>query len=85
MTNNEAVDLVKAKIAANPALEGEIVAAWNSVLDDLEARATKQRPKPKVFEVHHETVTARAALFQALAADLSINESAANARKSIGL
>jgi hypothetical protein len=59
---NEAVAKVRDMIAAQPSLADAFKAAWGRVCDKIQARALAKRPKPRVFEVHHETEAARVAL-----------------------
>ena len=75
----------KDKLAANPAIEPELWAAWNRVCDRVQDHATKARPKMKVFEVHHLTEIARGALLAAFVADESIETAESKALSSIGL
>lgn len=44
---------------------------WKAITDAIDAEASKQRPKPKVFEVHHKIEHAREAFFQAFLAQHS--------------
>lgn len=67
MTPNEIVEAAKAKLAKHPPLAEATKAAWNRVCDKIQDRALTRRPKPKVFEVHHETEVARLALLAAIA------------------
>lgn len=67
MKPNEVVTKVRELCAASKEAETAIKAGWNVVCDKIEKRALAKRPKPKVFEVHHETEVARLAYLKAIA------------------
>lgn len=73
------------RLHADPALNTAVLAAWNRLLDDVEKRALAARPKPKVYEVHHETETARLAFLTKIAEGGSEAEAEAAGRARIGL
>ena len=82
---NEVLARVKALIKERPALESELKTAWNGVIDAIESRALKARPKPKVFEVNHETEVARLVLFRSLLAGDRLDVCAVKALARVGL
>lgn len=85
MQPNEAIAKVKGMIASKPALGAELTAAWNRVCDRIEERALAKRPKPKSFEVHHETEAARAALMTAIAEGRTVETAELESLNRIGL
>lgn len=85
MEPNEVVAKVRDMIAAQPALADAFKAAWNRVCDKIEARALAARPKPRVFEIHHETEVARVALLTAIAEGRAIEVAEGESLAKIGL
>ena len=85
MTPNEARDKADARCAADPELKAAARAAWTRVADAIESRAAKKWPPMKVFEVHHEMTTARAALLRAIAYGQSVKHAEDVARDAVGL
>lgn len=85
MEPNAAVAKVREMIAENPALAEDFKAAWNRVCDKIEARALAKRPKPRVFEVYHQTEVARIALLTAIAEGKSLEASEAVALTRVHL
>lgn len=79
MTPNEISDAAKLILAKSAKTADDAMLAWGRVCDKIEARALATRPKPRSFEVHHETQVARLAFLTALVAggDLSTCETAA--------
>ena len=64
---------VKAKLAENPGLESHMRAGWNVISQAIHEYAVAQRPKMKVFEVHHLTEIARRHYFQAVVDGYSVD------------
>ena len=85
MTPNEAHTIIKARVDASPAFKDDLTAAWNRICDAIEARALARRPKPAAFEVRHETETARAALFVAVASGKPLPDGEAIACNAVGI
>lgn len=85
MTPNETIEKVKAMCAKHPPLRDALQAAFDRVCAKIEARAIARRPKPKVFEVHHETQVARLALMEAVAAGRAPESGEVEALERIGL
>lgn len=56
------------RIAATPALEAPLREGWNIVCDRIHEYASRQRPKMRVFEVHHLSETARKAFLASFVA-----------------
>ena len=73
------------KMAADPAVRAEMEKHWNVVCDRVEQHAIKRRPKPKVFEVHHMTETARKAYLTAVAAGDSFDLAMVGACNAVGV
>jgi hypothetical protein len=63
---NQTVATVKALLLKDKDLEARTWAAWNRVVDVLETRALKVRPKLKSFEVHHMVEVTRLKFLEAL-------------------
>lgn len=59
MQPNEVTTKVREMIAKHPPLKSAMETGWNRICDRIEQRALSVRPKPKVFEVHHQTQRAR--------------------------
>jgi hypothetical protein len=78
------IESVKARFAKEPATEPALWEGWNRVCDRIHTHALAMRPKPKSFEVHHLTETARKAYLESFVSgtDIAVAESAALA--SIG-
>jgi hypothetical protein len=55
----------KAKLAVDTARGATLQAAWQIACDKIEAHMLARRPKPRSFEVHHMTETARQAFLEA--------------------
>lgn len=87
MTNasNEVVTAVRELCAKRPTLHVEMQSGWGRICDKIEQRALAARPKPKVFEVHHETQTARLVFLTAIVAGRSVEMSEAEALEIVGL
>ena len=85
MSTNEIIAKVREMCAAHPPLADATKAAWNRVCDKIEARALAKRPKPKSFEVHHETEAARLALLTAVAEGRAPESGEIEALERIGL
>lgn len=73
--------VAKARLAKNAELATAAQDAWQHIWRDIHAHAVARRPKPKSFEVHHETETVRAAFIAALAVGCSLQSSVTQARK----
>lgn len=84
-TPNEIISAVRSKLASDPVLSKQVSAAWAALIDQVEARALKRRPKPRSFEVHHEAETARLAFFTAIVDGKTVPEAEAAAATSINL
>jgi hypothetical protein len=65
---NQTVSSVKALLAKDAKLEAASWAAWNRVVDVIEANAIKVRPKMKSFEVHQLIEDTRVKFLKALLA-----------------
>lgn len=85
MDANTATLIVRGKVAADPGLNAKLAASWNEVCDAIEKRALAARPKPKVFEVHHETQVARAAFLIDVAGDAELDAAKQTALAAVGL
>jgi hypothetical protein len=85
MAPNEVVDSARKMLADDPGLAEAVRSAWNRVLNKIEARALAARPKPKSFEVHHETEIARLCFLTAVVEGRSLNSAEDAALQRVGL
>lgn len=85
MKPNETVAVVQSMVAADPALGIAMNAAWNRICDKIEARALARRPKPKVFEVHHDLQVARLAFLEGVVAGCGVDAAEAESLAKVGL
>lgn len=85
METNEIIAKARELCAAHPPLADAFKAAWSRVCDKIEARALAKRPKPRVFEVHHETEIARIALLTAIAEGRAPESGEVEALERVGL
>lgn len=69
MTEDPNAMLVRAaaRLKGSKALSDAAQAAWDRICTAIEKRALAARPRPKVFEVHHETQVCRAAFLTVIA------------------
>lgn len=85
ITKADVIPATKAKLAANQQDEALLWKGWNEICDAIEARALQARIKPKSFEIHHETETARYAYLLAYCNGKSIVVAKNEGLKSIKL
>jgi hypothetical protein len=76
--------LKKEMAATSPAHMDAVRRGWDVVYNEIAARASAARPKPKSYEVYHETVVAQCTYITALTVT-SINTAQNEARFAVGL
>lgn len=85
MKPNEIILKVREMCAADKQVEAAIKAGWNAICDKIEKRALAKRPKPKVFEVHHETEVAKLAYLTAIVEGKTNEVAQGAAEAAVGL
>lgn len=60
-------------------------AAYQSVCQEIDARAIARKDKPKVYEIHHETMRAQDAFLREILSGGDIGQAANAARRAVSL
>lgn len=85
MTPNQISDAAKLILSKSEKKADDATLAWGRVCDKIEARALTTRPKPRSFEVHHETQVARLAFLTALVAGANMSACETAALEAVAL
>lgn len=80
-----ALNTVRDMCAKNPKLQSSLEAAYGDICEAIETRALTKRPKPKVFEVHHEREAARELFLKRIAEGAPVNVAASDTRYAFKL
>lgn len=78
------IDDVKAKMAKDDC-EKELWAGWNTIVTEIHEKIKKQKPLPKVYEVHHMNEVARKCYLTAFLANKGLDIALSEALQSIGI
>lgn len=79
------LDKARKMLAEQPALKATMETGWVRICDKIEARALATRPRPKVFEVRHETELARLTFLTEIVNGKTIDQAEVASLNSVGL